>query len=269
MEIMLSSHVIAKESFVMPPSSQAQSRTPIARPLYTQVRELMLERIERGDWRVGDMLPNEFLLSTEFGVSIGTIRRAVEGLEESGLVVRKQGRGTFVSGRLQAVDARQLQRLVGTDGRLLAATEHFERATPRAIFPAEALSLRCAPNSTVLQIDHFVRSDGRVVGRERTVVSVNDPGEFDECLAAGGHMYDALFRTGRTVFAFADTVAIERADTDLASALQLTAGAIVLSIRRVLMQAGDTPVALRRGWYRPDRVSYRAAFECHVPDLAA
>jgi hypothetical protein len=35
------------------------------------------------------------------------------------------------------------------------------------------------------------------------------------------------------------------------------------------MQAGDTPVALRRGWYRPDRVSYRAAFECHVPDLAA
>ena len=69
-----------------------------ARPLYSQVREILLSRIDRGDWSEGELLPNEFQLATEFGVSVGTIRRAVGGLEEAGIVVRKQGRGTFLPG---------------------------------------------------------------------------------------------------------------------------------------------------------------------------
>ncbi len=69
----------------------------IAQPLYAQVRDRLLERIVRKEWQHGQVLPNEFDLAREFGVSIGTIRKAVEGLEAARIVTRKQGRGTFVS----------------------------------------------------------------------------------------------------------------------------------------------------------------------------
>ena len=69
----------------------------VSQPLYAQVRERLLERIVAKEWRHGQVLPNEFDLAREFGVSIGTIRKAVEGLEAAKIVIRKQGRGTFVS----------------------------------------------------------------------------------------------------------------------------------------------------------------------------
>ena len=69
----------------------------ISQPLYAQVRERLLERIVGKEWQQGQVLPNEFDLARQFGVSIGTIRKAVEGLETAKIVVRKQGRGTFVS----------------------------------------------------------------------------------------------------------------------------------------------------------------------------
>lgn len=69
----------------------------VSQPLYAQVRERLLERIVGKEWQQGQMLPNEFDLARQFGVSIGTIRKAVEGLEQARIVVRKQGRGTFVA----------------------------------------------------------------------------------------------------------------------------------------------------------------------------
>lgn len=69
----------------------------VAQPLYAQVRERLLERIVSKEWTQGQVLPNEFDLARQFGVSIGTIRKAVEGLEAAKIVVRKQGRGTFVA----------------------------------------------------------------------------------------------------------------------------------------------------------------------------
>lgn len=73
------------------------ARAVVAQPLYAQVRERLMERIVGKEWRQGEMLPNEFDLARQFSVSIGTIRKAVEGLEAARIVVRKQGRGTYVA----------------------------------------------------------------------------------------------------------------------------------------------------------------------------
>jgi GntR family transcriptional regulator len=78
--------------------AQPSGRTGVvSQPLYAQVRERLLERIVGKEWSQGQVLPNEFDLARQFGVSIGTIRKAVEGLESAKIVVRKQGRGTFVA----------------------------------------------------------------------------------------------------------------------------------------------------------------------------
>lgn len=78
--------------------AQLKSRAGVmSQPLYAQVRERLLDRIVGKEWQQGQVLPNEFDLARQFGVSIGTIRKAVEGLEAASIVVRKQGRGTFVA----------------------------------------------------------------------------------------------------------------------------------------------------------------------------
>lgn len=65
-------------------------------PLYEQVRGLILSRIEAGDWRAGMPIPPEVQLSRDFGVSIGTVRKALDQLARDRILVRERGRGTFV-----------------------------------------------------------------------------------------------------------------------------------------------------------------------------
>jgi GntR family transcriptional regulator len=70
---------------------------PDFRPLYAQVKELMIRRMVRGAWRPGDILPSEGRLAAEFHVSQGTVRKALDEMAVQNLVVRQQGRGTFIA----------------------------------------------------------------------------------------------------------------------------------------------------------------------------
>ena len=65
-------------------------------PLYARVRERLIARIRSGEWKPGQLIPNEFEIAAEFGVSQGTARKAVAELAAEQLVMRRQGRGTFV-----------------------------------------------------------------------------------------------------------------------------------------------------------------------------
>ena len=78
-------------------SAAATLEGPDFRPLYAQVRELMIRRMLRGDWRPGELLPSEGRLAAEFGVSQGTMRKALDEMATQNLVVRQQGRGTFIA----------------------------------------------------------------------------------------------------------------------------------------------------------------------------
>ena len=70
------------------------TRKPL--PLYHQLKELLSQRIESGEWAPGDRLPTEAEFSAQFGVSRVTVRQALQLLVNQGLVERKQGLGTFV-----------------------------------------------------------------------------------------------------------------------------------------------------------------------------
>jgi GntR family transcriptional regulator len=65
-------------------------------PLY-EVRNVVAERIAAGDWKPGNALPSEFELARELGVSAATLRKSFDLLEREHLIIRRHGRGTFVS----------------------------------------------------------------------------------------------------------------------------------------------------------------------------
>jgi GntR family transcriptional regulator len=89
----------------MPPVTKHSESTEKAgvsldfHPLYLQIKELLIQRVLRGDWRPGEILPSEFKLAAEFKVSQGTVRKALDELAAEKMVIRMQGKGTFVAAR--------------------------------------------------------------------------------------------------------------------------------------------------------------------------
>ena len=103
-------------------------------PLYAQVRKLLTQRIGAGIWKPGDLLPSEFQLAAEYNVSQGTMRKALVSLEADRLIVRRQGKGTFVARHSRPEALYHFFRMVGLDGqRLIPAsvvlTQRVQRAT--------------------------------------------------------------------------------------------------------------------------------------------
>src|SRR5689334_11207342 len=87
----------------MPPPARIHPPTPMAaaaptfQPLYVQIKRLLEKSLETHEWRPGQAIPSETELAARFGVSQGTVRKAIDALAADNLVVRRQGKGTFVS----------------------------------------------------------------------------------------------------------------------------------------------------------------------------
>lgn len=70
---------------------------PTSQPLYQQVKQHLVHRVLTGEWKPGQLLPSEFKLADEYGLSQGTVRKAIEEMASEGLVTRQAGKGTFVT----------------------------------------------------------------------------------------------------------------------------------------------------------------------------
>jgi GntR family transcriptional regulator len=80
--------------------SPADTRTihqPELKPLYLQIQEMLIERVVKGEWGPGEMLPSEMRLAAEYNVHQGTVRKALDAMAMRNLIVRHQGKGTFVA----------------------------------------------------------------------------------------------------------------------------------------------------------------------------
>ncbi|MFZ9351977.1 MAG: GntR family transcriptional regulator, partial [Polynucleobacter sp.] len=94
-------------------------------PLYQQIKDLLLESLQAGEWQPGQPIPSEMDLAERYKVSQGTVRKAIDALAAENVVVRHQGKGTFVaSHREDAVQFRFL-RLVPDDGKELILKSTF------------------------------------------------------------------------------------------------------------------------------------------------
>ena len=92
-----------------------------ARPLYMQLHDALTERVTTGQWKPGKTLPNEGDLAREFGVSAGTMRKALDLMESERLVTRRQGRGTFVNDQTADGLAARFCNIRALDGRRVVA----------------------------------------------------------------------------------------------------------------------------------------------------
>ncbi len=225
--------------------------TPSFQPLYLQIKALLEKSLEVREWGPGAAIPSEIELAGRFGVSQGTVRKAIDALAADNLVVRRQGKGTFVATHTeeQASSFRFL-RIRHNDGHdEYPASRLVDLKRGKAGADAARL-LELSPGDAVLILRRVLEWGGEpVVLDEITLPAALFRGltrtRYD---AYHGSMY-GLFETqfGVRMLKAREHVTAIAADAISARVLGVAVGAPLLAVDRVTLTYGDRPVEVRRG----------------------
>ena len=237
--------------------------TPAFSPLYQQIKVLILQSLQDGEWKPGDVIPSEMDLAARFRVSQGTVRKAIDELAAENLVVRRQGKGTFVATHAeQQVQYRFLRLLPDTgDASSEGPAQRRIIECKRLRAPADiARALGLRSGDAVLHVR-------RVLSFQQVPTILEDlwlPAAPFKGLTAErldsyrGPMY-ALFETefGVRMVRAEEKIRALAASEPACELLSIKAGEPLLSVERTAFTYNDLPMELRRGLYRTDTHHYR------------
>jgi Transcriptional regulators len=218
------------------------------RPLYAQVKDLLVQRLASGVWKPGEALPSEFSLAAELKVSQGTVRKALDELAAQNLVVRQQGKGTFVARHTPQRALFHFFHLVGDDGaRALPSHRVLALRNARAT-KAQAERLKLAAGTPVIALKRIRLLGGRPAIFERIVLPGSlFPGLVERVV---DKLPNEVYRFYEEKYGVTVARAVERlkavaATPEEAKALGLRAGAPLLEIDRTAYGLDGRPVELR------------------------
>jgi GntR family transcriptional regulator len=255
----------ASDSRAAGAESEAHSAlgAPAFSPLYQQIKTLILRSLQAGEWKPGDAIPSEFELAARYRVSQGTVRKAIDELATDNLLVRRQGRGTFVATHAEAHTQYRFLRLLPDASSLenqgLAGRQIIECRRQRASAEV-ARQLGARTGDPVLQVKRVLSFAGSPAILEDIWLPGGPfKGLTLEALSDDtGPMY-ALFETqfGVRMVRAVEKIKAVSADADTAQLLAVQVGQPLLSVERVAYTYNDVPMELRRGLYRTDSRHYR------------
>ena len=217
-------------------------------PLYRVVKRSLLQAIESGAFPPGETLPSEAEIASQMGISIGTLRRAVDELAAEHILVRRQGRGTFVATHNTDRFLFQFFHVEREDGRREAPVVDlvsFERVRADEE-PAQALQLR--PGDPVVQIENRLRLQGLAVIYDRLTLPAGlfkglSEKRFRERPSTIYQLYQSDF--GITVVRAQERARARAADRNAARVLGVAVGLPVMQVNRTALTFGDRPVEHR------------------------
>lgn len=253
------------ESNFLPPEPTAPvaaNTTPAFSPLYQQIKSLILNSLHAGEWKPGEAIPSEMDLAARFKVSQGTVRKAVDELASENLLLRRQGKGTFVATHAEQQVQFRFLKLVpdsgtrGSEGPAQRDIIECRRSRANADV-ARALALHTG--DTVLQARRVLSFGGTpIILEDIWLPAAPFKGLTAERLANyHGPMY-ALFETEfnvRMVRAEEKIRAIPATELH-EQLLSVKLGTPLLSVERIAYTYRDEPMELRRGCYRTDTHHY-------------
>lgn len=226
--------------------------SPTFSPLYRQIKALILQALETGEWRPGQAIPSEQELAARFSVSQGTVRKAIDEMAAENLLVRKQGKGTYVASHNDPRALFRFLRLVPVDGEL-SSPQSIPLDCWRAKAGQEASRmLAIEPGAPIIIVRRLLRFANKPV----VIDEIYLPGELFQGLSAEalqgwhGSLY-SLFesRFGVRMIRAQERIRAVAADRGASEALKVSEGTPLLSVERVTYTYGDKPVEWRRGLY--------------------
>lgn len=236
--------------------------TPAFSPLYQQIKSLILQSLQSGEWKPGEVIPSEMELAARYRVSQGTVRKAIDELTANNLVVRRQGRGTFVATHAEQHVQFRFLKLVpdsGTPGSEGPAHRNIIdcRRTRASADVARALALRTG--DPVLQARRVLSFAGTpAILEDLWLPAAPFKGLTADRLASyHGPMY-ALFEIEFNVrmVRAEEKIRAEPATDGRDLLLKVEHGTPLLSVERIAYTYQNVPMELRRGYYRTDTHHY-------------
>lgn len=245
------------------PSGAAGAATPAFSPLYQQIKGLILQSLQQGEWKPGEAIPSEMELAARFRVSQGTVRKAIDELAAENLVMRRQGKGTFVATHAeQHVQYRFLKLLPDTgDARVEGPAQRRVIDCRRVRASADvARTLALRSGDAVMQARRILS----FAGVPTILEDIWLPGQAFKGLTAEqlanyqGPTY-AMFELdfGVRMVRAEEKIRAVLPDEEQAELLQITPVTPLLSVERIAYTYNDVPMELRRGLYRTDTHHYR------------
>lgn len=234
--------------------TQRSNARPLERavylPLYKQIKQLLLERMDRGEWKPAELIPSEQDLAARFQVSQGTVRKAIDELAAENLLIRRQGKGTFVASHNEPRAQFRFLRLAPDAGGM--ETPHSRFLDCRRLRPpphiAVLLDLRAADTAVFVQRLLLVAARPLVLD-EIWLQSAPFKGLTAERLAQyHGPLY-GLFEAefGIRMIRADERIRAVAAEASAAAMLDVPVDSPLLQVERVSFTYGERPVEVRRG----------------------
>lgn len=244
-------------------ASAQPPQTPAFSPLYQQIKGLILQSLQTGEWRPGESIPSEMDLAARYRVSQGTVRKAIDELAADNLLVRRQGKGTFVSTHAEQHVQYRFLRLMPDSGDLQSEG------------PAERVIIDCKRLRASAEIARALalRTGDSVLQARRVLSFAGKPTILEDLWLPGGPfkgltaerlsqyhgpMY-ALFETefGVRMVRAEEKIRAILPDAAQSTLLKIPKNTPLLSVERIAYTYNDVPMELRRGLYLTDTHHYR------------
>ncbi|NQD79760.1 GntR family transcriptional regulator [Pseudomonas sp. CrR14] len=217
-------------------------------PLYQRLREEMLAKIAAGEWSPGAPIPTEAELTKLYGVAIGTVRKAVDTLVSEGLLLRSQGRGTFVRRpNFDASLARFFRQVNASGGQEIPSSRILSKELQK---PSKAVAKALALKSgeQVLRMERLRVIDDRTLFHEeiwlpasRFIVLLDiDSTTFGDLLYP---FYEK--QCGQCIASARETLTVGSADAEVARTLSIEPGNPIVIIERTALGYDRSPLEYR------------------------
>lgn len=227
------------------------SDTPAFAPLYLQIKTLLERSLEAREWRPGEAIPSEIDLAARYGVSQGTVRKAIDALAADNLVVRKQGKGTFVATHTEERSSLfrflRIRRNDGGDVQPLSRLLDVKRGKAGAD-SARLLDLKAG--DPVLMLRRVLDYDGEPVVLDEITLPAQlfrglTKARYDAYRGSMYGFFESQF--GVRMLKAQEKIRAVAADAVAARILGVSPGGPLLAVDRLTMTYGDRPVEVRRG----------------------
>ena len=240
--------------------TQARAPAPTFSPLYRQIKDFLVRSLESGEWGPGDAIPSEGELALRFNVSQGTVRKAIDEMAAENMLVRRQGKGTFVATHDDPRSFYRFLRLVPDDGRAAqAVSEPFSCESIPATADVAA-TLEIVAGDPVLLVKRLLRFNGEVVVFDQIYLAPEFfAGLTLDRVRSGERSLYSLFESdfGVRMVRAEERLRAVGADTESAGHLGVAPGEALLLVERTAYTYGNRPVEWRRGFYCTRHHYYR------------
>ncbi len=228
-------------------------------PLYREVKRKLTDSLRSGEWKPGEAIAAEKVLAERFGVSIGTVRKAVDEMVADKLLIRHQGRGTFVASHSNQRQFFYFFRIVGADGRRQYPTVELMRFARSKANATQAARLRVETGARLVCFVNKLSIDGVPAAIDDIAVPESlFPGLTQQSLRERPntiyHFYQERF--GISVIRTEEQLSAVAADAFQAEILGVAPGSPLLMIRRVAYSFRDQPVEYRCSYVDTRRHAY-------------